>query len=180
MIVGRGTKLVQVQVARIIVLGITLLSSVTSAGGQQTRAPGAVGSTAANFSVTDLNNRKVSLRAYRGRVVLLNFWATWCGPCLIELPRFGEWQKLYGSEQFQVIAISMDDSEEPVRRVSSRLKLNYPIAMGDERLGSAYGDILGLPVTLLIDRKGHIRYKHRGEVDLKTLESEIQQLLAVH
>lgn len=177
---ARTSQFVSFQVVSIFALGMALLSTITPAGAQQTRAPGTVGSTAANFSLTDLNDRQVSLRAYRGKVILLNFWATWCGPCLIELPRFGEWQKRYGSKGFQVIAVSMDDSDEPVRKVSRRLQLNYPIAMGDERLGSAYGGILGLPVTMLIDEKGHVRYKHRGEMNLKTLESEIQSLLAAN
>src|ERR1700723_3475047 len=113
---------------------------------------------APNFSRPDVSNRKtIRLADFRGKVVLLNFWATWCAPCLTEMPAFSEWQKKYGSRTFQVIGVSMDDESTDVVPTIDRMKLNYPILMGDEHLGPAYGGIMGLPGTFLIDRQGSVQ-----------------------
>jgi cytochrome c biogenesis protein CcmG, thiol:disulfide interchange protein DsbE len=146
----------------------------------QTRSHGAaIGRSAPNFSRAGLNQDKVELRSYRGKVVLLNFWATWCGPCLIEMPAFMEWQKQYGSEKFQVIGVSMDDEPAEVIAAVSRLKLNYPVLMGDEYLGDAYGGVLGLPVTFLIDRNGKIQARY-GDAPLARIKSDLQTLMQSH
>lgn len=132
---------------------------------------------APNFSRVDLRHKKIELTSYRGKVVLLNFWATWCGPCLTEMPTFTEWQNKYSSEKFQVIGISMDDAAPDVIAMANKLKLNYPVLMGDEHLGIAYGGVLGLPVTFLIDRHGKIRERYQGASDLTDIKREIESLL---
>jgi cytochrome c biogenesis protein CcmG/thiol:disulfide interchange protein DsbE len=132
---------------------------------------------APDFSRTSLGKKKIDLRGYRGKVVLLNFWATWCAPCLIEMPTFAKWQTLYGDDKLQVIGVSMDDDANPVGGVVARLKINYPVLMGDEELGEAYGGILGLPVTFLIDRKGVVQKRYQGAADLQELRQEIDRLL---
>lgn len=129
------------------------------------------------FSRRDLNHQPVRLTAERGKVVLLNFWATWCAPCLGEIPRFAEWQQKYRGQGLRVIGISMDDAEQPVRALYQKYHVNYPVVMGDEQLGEMYGGILGLPVTFLIDRNGKIRFKHQGSADLDIIEREIHGLL---
>lgn len=145
-------------------------ASVDMAGGYRT---------APNFSRVDLEHKQVTLADYRGKVVLLNFWATWCTPCLAEVPRFAEWQRRYGGPgALEVIGISMDDQEPPVRVAYQKYGLNYPVVMGDESLGELYGGVLGLPITFLIDRQGEIRFSHRGLTDLDVMEREIQQLLS--
>jgi cytochrome c biogenesis protein CcmG, thiol:disulfide interchange protein DsbE len=138
-----------------------------------------VGHAAPNFSRIDLTHRKIVLRSYRGKIVLLNFWATWCEPCLTEMPTFVEWQKQYGSQNFQVIGISMDDAAPEVIATVSRLKLNYPVLMGDEYLGADYGGVLGLPVTFLIDRDGKIHARYQG-TSLTRIHRDIQNLLQLH
>jgi len=132
--------------------------------------------TAPNFSLVDLNHKKIELTSYRGKVVLLAFWATWCAPCLTEMPTFAEWQQQYGSEKFQVIGVSMDDAAPEVIATVSKLKLDYPVLMGNERLGAAYGGILGLPVTFVIDRDGKIRTRYQS-ADLAHIKDDIQSLL---
>lgn len=129
------------------------------------------------FARRDLNGHTVDLARLRGKVVLLNFWATWCAPCQTEMPVFSKWQKDYGPRGLQVVGISMDDSEAPVRRVAGRLKLDYPIAMGDVKLGDRYGGVLGLPLTYLIDRKGVVRAQFQGVSDLKVIEARVRKLL---
>lgn len=133
---------------------------------------------APTFSLTDLNGQKLNLADYKGKVVLLDFWATWCGPCRIEIPGFVELQNRYRDKGFAVIGISMDDSPEPVREFYQQFKMNYRVAMGDEKLGELYGGILGLPTTFVIGRDGRIYRPHVGATDISVLEEEIKQLLA--
>ncbi len=137
-----------------------------------------VGKQAPRFVRTDLLGRKIDLNSYRGKVVLLNFWATWCAPCQVELPHFAAWQKQYGPQGLEIIAVSMDDDATPVRATVRKLELNFPALMGDEKIGSQYGGILGLPVTYLIGRDGIIRQRLEGETDLGELESTVIKLLA--
>jgi cytochrome c biogenesis protein CcmG/thiol:disulfide interchange protein DsbE len=132
---------------------------------------------AADFERTTMDGAPVSLARWRGKVVLLNFWATWCAPCLIEMPRFSAWQQQYGSQGLQIVGISMDDSAGPVKRLLSQRPVSYPVIMGDTKLAQLYGGIYGLPSTFVIDPKGHIVARYRGEVDLKQLESLLKSLL---
>lgn len=132
---------------------------------------------APDFALRDLNGQTLRLASFRGKVVLLNFWATWCAPCQLEMPVFAAWQRRYGPQALQVIGISMDDDAAPARRLVQRLKLNYPSAMGDERLGARYGGVLGLPLTFLIDRNGVVRARFQGETDLKLIENRLRTLL---
>jgi cytochrome c biogenesis protein CcmG/thiol:disulfide interchange protein DsbE len=125
------------------------------------------------FLLTDLNGRRLELSNYRGKVVLLDFWATWCAPCRTEIPHFVELQKQYGTQGFQVVGISMDDGPKPVREFYDRFHLNYPVAMGDEQVADAYGGILGLPVNILVSRDGRICARHAGLTDANILEQEI-------
>ncbi|HMD76446.1 MAG TPA: TlpA disulfide reductase family protein [Terracidiphilus sp.] len=135
---------------------------------------------APEFTRRDLNGGNLDLATFRGKVVLLNFWATWCAPCQVEMPRFVQWQRQYGPQGFQVIGISMDDDPELARKLYARLKLNYPVAMGDEKLGELYGGVLGLPLTYLVDRNGEVRARFQGETDLKTIEKRLKALLFKH
>jgi len=162
----------------LLLLGIGFAQVTFAQNAQNPRnAPILVHQQAPPFVRTDLSGNRVDLRAYRGKVVALNFWATWCTPCLEEMPRFAAWQKQYGSDGLQVLGVSMDDGAEPVQRLVRKLGVNYPVLMGDEQLGMQYGGILGLPVTYLIDRKGQIRARFQGETDLKALETQIKELL---
>jgi peroxiredoxin len=132
---------------------------------------------APEFVRTDLKHRKLDLHAYRGKIVLLDFWATWCAPCVLEMPRFVAWQSQYGSRGLQIIGISMDDDPALARRVCDRLKLNYPVAMGDEKLGRLYGGVLGLPLTFLIDGQGRVQAQFQGETGLSVIEEQFKPLL---
>jgi thiol-disulfide isomerase/thioredoxin len=132
---------------------------------------------APDFSRSSLDHREIRLSAYRGKVVVLNFWATWCEPCIAEVPRFAEWQRKYGPRGLRIVGVSMDDDEAPVRTAVRKYGLNYPVVMGDEKLGELYGGVLGLPMTLLIDANGRIRFEHEGAADLDLIEREMQALL---
>ena len=133
---------------------------------------------APNFTRTSLEGKPIRLSSYRGKLVLLNFWATWCGPCIAEIPRFSSWQTQYGPQGFQVIGVSMDDDSAPVLKTVRKYQLTYPVVMGDEHLGELYGGVLGLPVSYLISPEGKILARYQGETDLDKLEKRIATLLA--
>jgi cytochrome c biogenesis protein CcmG, thiol:disulfide interchange protein DsbE len=132
---------------------------------------------APDFSVTDLSGQTLQLSHYRGKLVLLNFWATWCAPCRSEIPRFVDLQNKYGKEGLQIIGISLDDDPKPVRAFYQQLRMNYPVAIGDAKLAEQYGGVLGLPVSFLIGRDGRMYAKHVGESDTSQIEREIKSLL---
>jgi cytochrome c biogenesis protein CcmG, thiol:disulfide interchange protein DsbE len=132
---------------------------------------------APQFVRTDLKNQRIDLSSYRGKVVLLTFWATWCAPCQIEMPHFVDWQTRYGPAGLEIIGISMDDDSAPVIALTRERRVNYPIVMGDEQLGRVYGGILGLPVTFLIDRRGNIAARFKGETKLSVIEGAMRRLL---
>ena len=133
---------------------------------------------APEFSLTDLNGRNLELASYRGKVVLLDFWATWCGPCRIEIPGFVDLQDRYREQGLAVIGISLDDGPEPVRDFYREYRMNYPVAMGNGKVSELFGGILGLPTTFLIGRDGRIYAKHMGATDISVFEEEIKELLA--
>ncbi|MDR3742080.1 MAG: TlpA disulfide reductase family protein [Terracidiphilus sp.] len=133
---------------------------------------------APSFTRASLEGQTVRLDDYRGRVVLLNFWATWCVPCQVELPRFAEWQRQYGAQGLQVLAVTMDDSPRAPRALARKLNLNFPVAIGDDALGTLYGGVLGLPVSFVIARDGTVMERVEGETDLAALEARIRKQLA--
>jgi thiol-disulfide isomerase/thioredoxin len=129
------------------------------------------------LSLQDLNGQPLDLPNYRGKVVLLDFWATWCTPCRGEIPHFVDFQDKYREQGLQVIGISMDDGPKPVREFYQQFKMNYPVALENEKVADAYGGVLGLPITFLISRDGHVAAKYVGEVQMPTLEQGIESLL---
>ncbi|MGH9449501.1 MAG: TlpA family protein disulfide reductase [Terriglobia bacterium] len=133
---------------------------------------------APDFSLTDLDGQTISLANFRGKVVILDFWATWCGPCRMEIPGFVQLQQKYGPQGFQIIGVSMDNGPQPVREFYQQFHMNYPVAMGNEKLGELYGGIIGLPTTFVIGRDGRIYDKIPGAVEPGLFDTEIRTLLA--
>lgn len=134
---------------------------------------------APDFALRDVNGATVRLSDYRGKVVLLNFWATWCGPCKIEIPWFIEFEQKHKDRGFAVLGISMDDGGwEVVRPFLARMNVNYRTLMGDETVAELYGGVASLPTSFLIDREGRIASAHVGLVSKSVYEDEIEQLLA--
>ncbi len=133
---------------------------------------------APDFTLSQFSGPPLKLSDYRGKVVLLDFWATWCEPCRAEIPHFVELQDKYGSQGFQIIGVSMDDSPDPVPAFYKQFKMNYPVVMGNAQIGEEYGGVLGLPIAFVIDRQGLIRAKHMGATDAAVFEREIVAQLA--
>jgi len=158
----------------VIVVGLALsIARVSAAPGKSAL----IGKPAPPFTRTNLDSHPVDLATLRGRVVLLNFWATWCAGCKVEMPRFVQWQDRYGADGLSIVGVSMDDDSQPVKVFLRKRPVNYPVVMGDERLGLAYGGVLGLPVTYLIDRNGVIRARYQGAAHLDVMETAIHKLL---
>ena len=132
---------------------------------------------APEFSLSTLTGEKLNLSDYRGKVVLLDFWATWCEPCREEIPHFVELQNRYRDQGLQIIGVSMDDTPEPVRDFYRQLKMNYPVVMGGAKTGELFGGVLGLPIAFLIGRDGRIYSKHIGATDLAVFDREISARL---
>lgn len=161
----------------ILAIGAYLATRHRSTPAELTRGGiAAIRSVAPELSLTDFAGKKLELSSYRGKVVILNFWATWCEPCRAEIPRFVELQNEYRDRGLQIIGISLDDDPNPVRSFYQQLKMNYPVAVGDANVAERYGGILGLPVSFVIDRDGRIYAKHAGEVAPSLVENEIQSL----
>ena len=136
--------------------------------------------TAPDFTLPDAKGDRLRLADYKGKVVLLNFWATWCGPCKAEIPWFIEFQKQYQAKGFTVLGVSLDeDGWKVINPYVAEQKINYPILLGNEEVNQRYGGIEALPTTLLIRRDGKVAYLHAGLVSRSEYEKEILQLLGV-
>jgi thiol-disulfide isomerase/thioredoxin len=121
------------------------------------------GKPAPDFTLQTLDGKDVSLSSLRGKAVLLNFWATWCGPCKIEMPWFVELQKEYGSQGLQIVGVAMDDSStQEIQNFVKEMGVNYPVLIGKEAVGQAYGGVDVLPTTFFIDRDGKIVAREFG------------------
>jgi thiol-disulfide isomerase/thioredoxin len=145
-----------------------------------------------NFTLKDLDGKDVKLADYKGKVILLDFWATWCGPCKVEIPGFIDLYNKYKRQGFEVVSVVLLDKFANARPYAQAMKMNYPVLNGDEQqdaIDDAYGPLFGLPMSFLIGRDGRICQKHLGlpsatatkDPDTKTVkdifESEIKSLL---
>ena len=135
---------------------------------------------APDFTLKDSNGASVKLADYKGKVVLLDFWATWCGPCKIEIPWFIEFEQTYKDKGFAVLGVSMDeDGWTSVKPYIQARKMNYRVLLGNDVVGQLYGGVDSLPTTFLIDRTGRIAKVHIGlETGKDGFQNEIQSLLA--
>ena len=134
-----------------------------------------------NFTLKDLSNKDVKLSAFKGKVILLDFWATWCGPCKVEIPWFIEFQNKYGKDGLQVIGVSVDDTLTKLKPYVDSMKMNYPVLQGldHDDIQDAYGPMFGIPVTAVISRDGKICMKHAGLSSKDAFETMIKGLLGV-
>lgn len=133
---------------------------------------------AANFSLPDSGGAKITLTDYKGKVVLLNFWATWCGPCKVEIPWFIEFNQSYKGRGFSVLGVSLDDDGwKAVKPYLAEKKIDYTVVVGNDAVSKSYGDVESLPTTFIIDREGKIAFAHMGLVGKDTYEREIRSLL---
>ena len=132
---------------------------------------------APELSVTDLNGNTLRTANYKGRVVLVNFWAAWCTPCAEEVPQFIALQKKYQDQGLQVIGFSVEDDATELHDFYRKYQMNYPVVPSDLKIADAFGGVLGLPTTFVIGRDNKIHGKHNGATDFAALEQEVVALL---
>ena len=132
--------------------------------------------TAYDFALNDSKGVRIRLSDYKGRVVLLNFWATFCHGCVLEIPWFIEFQERYKGSGLSVIGVSIDESWKPVKAFIEEKKVNYPILLDTEGLRNRY-ELNAMPMTLLINRRGDIAASYIGVVDKGACESKLRALL---
>jgi peroxiredoxin len=133
---------------------------------------------APDFELVSLDGRKVKLSDYRGKAVILNFWATWCGPCKIEMPWFVDLQKQYGNEGLTILGVAMDDSDpQKIAQFASEMGVNYPVLLGTDQVSEAYGNVEYLPTTFYINRDGNIVGKSAGLMGKGQLEDDAKKAL---
>ena len=143
------------------------------------RVPGITKATPApDFTLESLDGKNMRLSDLRGKAVLLNFWATWCAPCKIEMPWFVELQNQYGSQGLQIVGVAMDDSsKEDIAKFAKDMGVNYPVLLGKEAVGEAYGGVPALPETFFIGRDGKIVDKIIGLKGKADIEDAIKEAL---
>ena len=131
-----------------------------------------------NFTVKDINGKDVRLSQYKGKVVLLNFWATWCGPCKVEIPEFVEIYGKYKDKGLEVVGVAMDADLAKIKSFAAEYKMNYPILIGAGAEGVMRAwDVSGLPTTFLVSRDGRVCRKFVGQAPREDVEQAIKSLL---
>jgi cytochrome c biogenesis protein CcmG, thiol:disulfide interchange protein DsbE len=135
---------------------------------------------AGDFKLLDLNGKPKTLADYRGKVTIVDFWATWCGPCKASIPHFIELQEKYGAQGVEIVGISLDTTgPKAVGAFAQGQKINYTILMGNDQVAAAYGGIKGIPVAFVVTQDGKIFRKYVGYRDKKVYDSDIRALLGL-
>jgi thiol-disulfide isomerase/thioredoxin len=138
------------------------------------------GKVAPAFTLTDLEGKKVSLSDYKGRPVLVNFWATWCGPCKVEMPWFEQFQKQYAAQGFQILGLTddVDAGKDTITKVAHRIGVSYPILLTDGKVQTAYGALDVLPMSFYVDRNGVVVEETAGLGSKDEIEAHIKKTIA--
>jgi len=180
----KGRNPLALVVVAVVAAGMLYFGFHTARRSGTDHPPGVLGygTPAPNFTLETLDGKNVSLSDYRGKAVLVNFWATWCGPCKIETPWLVELQNQYGSQGLQVVGVAMDDSgKDEIAKFAKDMGVNYPVLLGKEAVGDAYGGVPALPESFFVGRDGKITdriigLKGRGEIEdsvKKALKSDV-------
>jgi len=167
-----------------VLLGLSVeacVSQNTRADSQSSVKPASKRNVAPDFEVKDANGQTFHLADYKGKVVLLNFWATWCGPCKVEIPWFIDFEKNYKDRGFAVVGISLDDDGwDAVKPYIERRKMNYRVALGNMQIEHLYGGSEGiesLPTSFIVDRQGKVAGVHVGLISRSDYQNELEELL---
>ena len=150
------------------------------AGGEAGSLPQMRGKVAPAFALMSLDGKKVSLADYKGRPVLVNFWATWCGPCKVEMPWFEDFRKQYAAQGFEILGLAddVDAGKDAIAKVANKAGVTYPILLTDGKVQTAYGGLDVLPMSFYIDRNGVIVEQTAGLGSKDQIEATIKKTIA--
>lgn len=165
----------------VVAVGMMLVSAIFFARNTKDAriAGNPTGQIAADFELVDLSGKTVKLSDFRGKAVLLNFWATWCSPCKVEMPWFVDLQQRYGPEGLVVLGVAMDDSgKDVIAEFANEMNVNYTVLLGKEAVADAYGSVQFLPTTFYIDRQGKVIDRVFGLVSRKEIEDNVKKALS--
>ncbi len=130
------------------------------------------------FKLQDMNGKAVTLAELKGKVVVLDFWATWCGPCRMEIPGYIEMTKKYGKDGLVIVGVSVDQGgPDVVKPFAAKMGINYPLVMDDEKTSVAYGAVEAIPTTIIIDRDGQVRHRKVGAEEPSEYEPKVLAIL---
>jgi len=137
-----------------------------------------IGTEAPNFTLSNMKGDKVQLSSFKGKAVVLDFWATWCEPCKLEMPWMVDLQKKYGPQGLQIIGVAMDDADDQtINEFARKMGVNYPVLRGTEAIANLYGGLDGLPSTFFLDRSGKIVDEGVGLMSQSVIEDSIKHAL---
>ena len=154
----------------VIVVGIVLLSACAHAYAVE------VGQSAPDFSLSSMGGQKTSMSDFKGKAIILNFFATWCPPCKGEIPDFVELQKTYGDKGFTFIGVSLCNAQD-TKTLADKLGINYPVLIDDGKVSVAYGPVRSIPTTFVINKDGKVVNMYIGARDRATFENDIKGLI---
>ena len=178
--VGRRLSVLQ-KTTTALTLALVMMAGSTRAGqaGGASRCDPKAKPAKLDFTLKDVNGKPVKLADFAGKIVVLNFWATWCVPCRAEIPALVSLQTKYGKQGLQVVGIAIDDPLEKMKPLVGKYKMNYPAmtALGNDAILDTYGPMVLVPQTVVIERGGKMCTKHIGPVTKDALEQEIKGLL---
>jgi peroxiredoxin len=164
------------------IVAAMLFAGIRMARNNRAKGPGKgqlMGNLAPDFELQTLDGRNLKLSDLRGKAVLLNFWATYCEPCKVEMPWFVELQKEYGPQGFQIVGVSMDDaSTEDVAKFAKQMGVNYPIVLGKESVSESYGGVGVLPTTFFVNRNGRLIAREFGLQSRSVFVDHIKKALS--
>jgi len=132
-----------------------------------------------SFTLKDMDGKSVALSSFKGKVIVLDFWATWCVPCKTEIPAFVDLQNKYAAQGFQMLGVSIDDTPAQLQPYARSMKMNYPVLVGKDHddVQDAYGPLVAIPVSVVIARDGNVCAAHAGYTSKDEFEREIKALL---
>ena len=157
-----------------ILIAAVSLASACSSGNEK---PGGGSKSAPQFTLSSLDGKRVAMKDLSSKVVVIDFWATWCGPCREEIPHLNKLYSDFKGQGLEIVGISMDDGPDVVKDFARELRMEYPLVMGSDELAEQFGGILGLPTTFIIDRKGNIVKRFVGLPPAEELSRVVRELL---
>jgi len=163
--------------SRVLVAAFALLLALAANAPAKTPIKLKPGDAAPQFVRGDLQGHPFDLKAQRGKIVLIDFWASWCPPCILAIPHFGQLQTKYSGRGLQVVGVSMDDSADTTKETMQKIPFHYPVVLGDAKFGNLYGGVLGLPLQFLVGVDGKILAIRSGELPPASLEKGVAAAL---